>query len=111
MSRLVKILPRPTVQLYETASWWATNRSVVQASQWLAEIETAIQGLADTAPRHPLAREADAFDFPFHGRHSTKRVHVFPWESGPKIENLKTRTCIVFPMLVSSCNRDNFRIR
>jgi hypothetical protein len=54
------------VQLYETASWWATNRSVVQASQWLAEIETAIQGLADTAPRHPLAREADAFDFPVH---------------------------------------------
>jgi plasmid stabilization system protein ParE len=39
---------------------------VVQASQWLAEIETAIQGLADTAPRHPLAREADAFDFPVH---------------------------------------------
>ena len=64
MSRAVKILPRATIQLYESAWWWATNRSLAQSARWLAEIEAAIQGLADTALRHPLAREADAFDFP-----------------------------------------------
>ena len=66
MSRVVRILPRASVQLYESASWWATNRSVAQAALWLAKIETSIQGLADTGPRHPLAREAEAFDFPVH---------------------------------------------
>jgi len=66
LSRVVKILPRATDQLYESAAWWATNRSVAQAARWLAEIEDAIQGLADTAARHPLARESDAFDFPVH---------------------------------------------
>ena len=66
MSRVVRILPRATVQLYESASWWAINRSVAQATRWLAEIEGAIQGLADTAPRYPFAQESDAFNFPVH---------------------------------------------
>lgn len=37
-----------------------------QAARWLSEIETAIQGLAETATMHPLACESDAFDFPLH---------------------------------------------
>lgn len=80
MSREVEILPRATIQIYESASWWAENRSVAQAARWLAEIESAIRGLSDTAPRHPLARESDAFDFPLHqmnfgvSRKSTHRI-------------------------------------
>ena len=66
LSRVARILPRATVQLYEASLWWATNRSVAQAARWLAEIEGTIQGLSDTAPRHPLARESDAFDFSVH---------------------------------------------
>lgn len=37
-----------------------------QATRWISEIESKIRGLSDTAPRHPLAREADTFDFPLH---------------------------------------------
>ena len=66
MSRAVEILPRATIQLYESAAWWAENRSVAQAARWLSEIESAIEGLADSAPRHPLARETVAFDFALH---------------------------------------------
>lgn len=66
MSRLVEILPRATIQLYESASWWAKNHSVAQAVRWLSGIEAAIRALADTAPQHPLARESTAFDFPLH---------------------------------------------
>lgn len=66
MTRVVQLLPRATVQLYESASWWAENRSVTQAARWLVEIESAIAGLASEAERHPLAREAEAFDFPLH---------------------------------------------
>ena len=54
------------MQLYESASWWAEHRSVVQATRWLAEIETAIEGLSSEAGRHPLAREAESFNFPLH---------------------------------------------
>lgn len=66
MSREVEVLPRATIQIYEAASWWAENRSVTQAEKWLSKIQTAIEDLADNAPRHPLARESDAFDFPLH---------------------------------------------
>lgn len=54
------------MQIFESASWWAENRSLPQAARWLLEIETAIQGLAETAAMHPLACESDAFDFPLH---------------------------------------------
>ncbi len=54
------------MQLYESASWWAEHRSVIQANRWLAEIETAIAGLSSEAGRHPLAREAESFSFPLH---------------------------------------------
>lgn len=66
MTRIVQLLPRATIQLYESASWWAENRSVAQAARWLVEIESEIAGLASEAERHPLSREADAFDFPLH---------------------------------------------
>ena len=66
MTRVVQILPRASIQLYESASWWAENRSVAQAARWLVEIESAIAGLASETDRHPLAREAEAFDFPLH---------------------------------------------
>ena len=39
---------------------------MAQAARWLVEIESAIAGLAHEAQRHPLASEADAFDFPLH---------------------------------------------
>ncbi len=54
------------MQLYESESWWAEHRSVVQATRWLAEIDTAISGLNSEAGRHPLAREAESFNFPLH---------------------------------------------
>ncbi|WP_146392561.1 type II toxin-antitoxin system RelE/ParE family toxin [Allorhodopirellula solitaria] len=78
MSRLVEILPRATSQLYESASWWAENHSVAQAARWLSGIESAIRALADTAPRHPLAPESAAFDFPLHQMNfgvSSKSTH------------------------------------
>ena len=66
MTRVVQILPRASIQLYESASWWAENRSVAQAARWLVEIESAIAGLDRKAEQNPLAREAEAFDFPVH---------------------------------------------
>jgi len=54
------------MQLYESASWWAENRSIAQATRWLAEIESAIAGLSSEAGRHPLASEAESFKFPLH---------------------------------------------
>ena len=66
MTRVVQLLPRATIQLYESASWWAENQSIAQAARWMTEIESAIAGLVSDAERHPLAREADAFDFPLH---------------------------------------------
>ncbi len=66
MTRVVQLLPGATVQLYGSASWWAENRSVAQAARWLVEIESAIVGLASEAEQHPLAREAEEFDFPLH---------------------------------------------
>ncbi len=66
MTRVVQLLPRARIQLYESASWWAENRSVTQAARWLGEIETAIAALASEAERHPLAREAEAFEFALH---------------------------------------------
>lgn len=42
------------------------SRSVAQATRWLVEIESAIAGLASEAERHPLAHEAEAFDFALH---------------------------------------------
>ncbi len=66
MIRVVKILPRATIQLYESAAWWATNRSPNQAARWLVKIEETIQSLADSAQRYPLAQESDAFEFRLH---------------------------------------------
>lgn len=54
------------MQLYESASWWAENRSIVQATRWLAEVETAIAGLGSEAGGHPLARESESFYIPLH---------------------------------------------
>jgi plasmid stabilization system protein ParE len=57
------MLPRAAIQLYESAAWWAENRSVEQAARWLGEIETAIAGLASEADRYPKAPESEAFEF------------------------------------------------
>jgi hypothetical protein len=39
---------------------------VAQAARWLVELESAIACLAHEAQRHPLALEAEAFDFSLH---------------------------------------------
>lgn len=80
MKRTVEILPRASIQIFESASWWAENRSTAQAARWLKEIESAIAELAHDPQRHPKAVEADAFDFPLHqmnfgvSGHATHRV-------------------------------------
>lgn len=66
MSRVVQLLPRAAVQLHESASWWAQNRSVDQAARWLTKIEIAIAALATEAERHPLARESEAVSVVLH---------------------------------------------
>ena len=63
MSYEVVILPRAKIQLYNSALWWAENRSQRQAADWLIGFETAITSLADTANTQPVARESSAFPF------------------------------------------------
>ena len=54
------------MQLYESAIWWAENRSVAEAARWLAEIESKIESLVEDAEQYSLARESSAFSFPLH---------------------------------------------
>ena len=45
MSYQIVLLPRAEQQLYETALWWADNRSLEQALRWLDGFEAAILSL------------------------------------------------------------------
>ena len=60
MTYQVKLLPRAKRQLYESALWWADNRSTEQAVRWLEGFEAALEQVANrlarttfaTGPRH-----------------------------------------------------------
>lgn len=67
-------------QILDIAVWWSENRDPGQAQRWLAGFEIAINNLAYTADRYPLAREAERFEYPLYnllyglGRRSTHRA-------------------------------------
>ncbi len=63
MTFRVVILPRAKRQLYESALWWADNRSSDQAIRWLAGFEEILSTLQDDPHRFALAPEDDAFSF------------------------------------------------
>jgi plasmid stabilization system protein ParE len=58
----VIIVPRAKRQLLDQALWWARNRSVDQAFNWLEGFEKALKSLADSPDRCATARETDAFE-------------------------------------------------
>ena len=62
MNRSVIAQPKAKIQTTENAVWWSENRSLDEAIRWLIVIESAINGLAENAERHPLARESESFD-------------------------------------------------
>ena len=59
----VKLLPRARLQLYDSAMWWAENRSAKQAVQWLDGFEAALQLVGQNPKRWPLAPECDGMPF------------------------------------------------
>jgi len=63
MTLQVKLLPRARLQLYDSALWWAENRSTKQAVQWLDGFDKALQVLGQNAQRWPLAPECDGMPF------------------------------------------------
>ena len=63
MTYEVKLLPRAKLQLYNSALWWAKNRSTEQAVRWLEGFEGALQLLAHNPERWPLASEHQAVPF------------------------------------------------
>ena len=80
MTYAVKLLPRAKLQLYNSALWWAENRSTEQAVRWLDGFEAALQLLAHNPERWPLAAECNAVSFEIRemtfglGRHKTHRA-------------------------------------
>lgn len=63
MTYRVILTPKARIELYRDAAWWAQNRSVEQARQWLDGFERAIDRLAKDPQAHPLATEDAAFPF------------------------------------------------
>ncbi|MGD9648005.1 MAG: type II toxin-antitoxin system RelE/ParE family toxin [Pirellulales bacterium] len=61
MSLRVVLSARAKRELLAATQWWADNRSLEQAERWYAGFLKALQGLRDTAARHPLARESSRF--------------------------------------------------
>ena len=80
MSYEVRLLPRAKLQLFNSALWWAEQRSAEQAVRWLEGFEAALQLLAHNPERWPLASESDAAPFEIRemnyglGRHKTHRA-------------------------------------
>jgi len=60
----VQITSHASQQLAETALWWAENRNIDQALQWLEGFETAIASLSHNALQHCFARENDHYQLP-----------------------------------------------
>jgi plasmid stabilization system protein ParE len=80
MNQSVLLLPEAESNITEAARWWAENRSAEQAIRWYDAILDAIESLAASHDRYPLAREDAEFEFdlramPFSiGPHPTHRV-------------------------------------
>lgn len=80
MTYQVKLLPRAKRQLYESALWWADNRSTEQAVRWLEGFEAALGLLAENPERWPLAPESEIVGFEIRemtyglGRNKTHRA-------------------------------------
>ena len=64
MSFHVLITSRATLQLTQSAQWWAENRSVAQANRWLDGFENAITELANEPEKHGFANENLFYDLP-----------------------------------------------
>ena len=63
MSFRVLITRRAESEMLDAARWWATERSIDEAKQWLAELEKKVQSLAELPKRCPLAPENGQFPF------------------------------------------------
>ena len=70
MSHRVVVTARAKIQLYESALWWAENRDLNQAADWLEAFDVATAEIARQPERYPTAREDDLFDY-------TLRRHTF----------------------------------
>ena len=57
MSYEVRLTSQARIELYNSALWWAEHRSSDQATKWLEEFETALQGLDEQPEKWPLAQE------------------------------------------------------
>ena len=63
MTRQVRLTSRAELQLYDSALWWAENRSTEQAVRWMEQLQAAIERLAENADQWPLAPESDLLPF------------------------------------------------
>jgi plasmid stabilization system protein ParE len=79
MHRVI-ITRRAEREMHESAVWWATNRSLDQASRWLDGLQQQLESLANAWARFPLAAENDEFPYELRemhygiGRRPTHRV-------------------------------------
>lgn len=62
MKYQVRIAANAELQMAEMALWWAENRDLHQARQWLDGFERAIAALARDPQRHPRIHEHDQLD-------------------------------------------------
>ena len=58
MTWRVKLTSRAELQLYESALWWAENRSTDQAVRWMEQFQAAIERLAENADQWRSHRKA-----------------------------------------------------
>jgi plasmid stabilization system protein ParE len=58
MTFLVRLSPRAEQQLYESALWWAENRSSRQALEWLDGFNSRLRDLENDPDSFPLAPES-----------------------------------------------------
>ncbi len=80
MTFQVLVSPRAVSQVRQSSSWWARNRSLFQAQQWLQSFRAALNSLSHDPLRWPVATESD--DLPIElremlfgiGRRKTHRI-------------------------------------
>jgi len=63
LSYRVHLSSKAELQLANAALWWTEHRSADQAARWFAGFRAAIDSLAENPQHHPVAREAQLFDF------------------------------------------------
>ena len=63
MTHAVVFTRRADRELDEAADWWATHRSVNQATRWYAGFSEALASLAVNPERCPLAPESSRFPY------------------------------------------------